>query len=162
MIKSIENMFTVGSNYHEDTESFILTLLDLMDKFKKKVGLSALEKNIDELSAALFGERVFETDAEGETVASYITADGTVKTTSVAPHLYITLFDKQYDLFGSVGKALSDTSVFETFKSIVSLFLWAGFMLGLYRSLPSIIGSVGAVIGISSEVISDTSDKGFF
>ena len=127
----------------------------LIDTIKAKVNYDVLIDNINKISDAFFGKRVFETTKDGEIVATMVKADGTTVETVVSPHLYITIFDKKYDLFASVGVAFANNAL-GPFKSLVSIMLYVGFFLGLFRSLPDIVMNCGRVMGIPSYVESTT------
>lgn len=129
----------LGELTEEQEQENLLSWLDLIEKFKKKVGWSSLSQSVTNISTAFFGERVF-TRAESGDISVDIVTKNTRQSSSM-PSLCIEFMGVQYDLFSCVGSLGSEI---ETIKSFISLFLWVGFILSVYRSIPSIIGGVSA------------------
>ena len=118
-----------------------------MNELKTKVGYSAIQSNVNTISTTFFGERTF--NDNGEVVITPVFDTGeTIKTQR--PHLYFTLFNKQYDLFS--GLYMFDGAV-NMFKSLVAVFIICAFVLGVFRSLPSILVSCAEVVGISNPTV---------
>ena len=117
---------------------------DAISDLKKKVGYSALLSNVNVISTTFFGERTF--NDKGEVIIAPVFDTGET-ITAQRPHLYFTLFGKQYDLFS--GFYMVDDAV-ATFKSLVSVFIICAFVVGLARALPSIILNAAEYVGISN------------
>ena len=139
----------------EDKTSFITELTKLIEKLKGKLGITNLNKNIDNLTSAFFTAPTYETNEKGELVATYELIDETdtetPTTVSAYPHLYYTYNGKQHD-FWQYLPALSQGSSLQTFKDIVELFLIAAFVMNVFRSIPDIVLNAGKVSGQSSDI----------
>ena len=61
---------------------------------------------------------------------------------SSMPNLSITYMGQSYNLYSCVAYLGGDI---EPIKQFISLFLWVGFILSVFRSIPSILGGVGAL-----------------
>lgn len=118
-----------------------------IEDLKKKVGYSSIQSNVNTISTTFFGERTF--NDKGEVIITPVFDTGETITTQ-RPHLYFMLFGKNYDLFS--GFYMVDDAV-NTFKSLVSFFLKAAFVLGFFRSLPSILLSFSEVKSITSPTV---------
>ena len=118
-----------------------------ISELKTKVGYSAIQSNVNTISTTFFGERTF--NDNGDIVIAPVFDTGETITTQ-RPHLYFTLFNKQYDLFS--GLYMFDGAV-NIFKSLVAFFLIVAFILGLFRSLPSILLSLSEVKSITSPTV---------
>ena len=120
---------------------------DAISDLKKKVGYSSIQSNVNTISTTFFGERTF--NEKGEVIIEPVFDTGETITTQ-RPHLYFMLFGKNYDLFS--GFYMVDNAV-NTFKSLVSFFIIAAFVLGFFRSLPSILLSFSEVKSITSPTV---------
>lgn len=129
----------LGELTEEQEQENLLSWLDLIEKFKKKVGWASLSQSVTNISSAFFGERVFTISQSGDISVDIVTKNSCQSSTM--PSLYFEFMGVQYDLFSCVGSLGSEI---ETIKSFISLFLWVGFILSVYRSIPSIIGGVSA------------------
>lgn len=118
-----------------------------MEELKEKLGYSALQSSVNVVSTTFFGERTF--NDNGEVVIDPVFDTGETVTVK-RPHLYFTLFNKQYDLFS--GLYMFDSAV-NIFKSLVSFFLIVAFLVGFFRSLPSLLISVAEVKSIESPAV---------
>lgn len=139
----------------EDKTSFITELTKLIEKLKSKLGITNLNKNIDNLTSAFFTAPTYETNEKGELVATYALIDETdtetPTTVSAYPHLYYTYNGERHD-FWEYLPALSQGSSLQTFKDIVELFLIAAFVMNVFRSIPDIVLNAGKVSGQPSDI----------
>ena len=104
-------------------------------------------------STGLFGKRSFNDDG---TVYIKSLDDAGDDIVVSKPHFYITVFDKKYDLFASLG---AFDSYLPTFKKVVSAFLVIFFVFSVFRGLPNIFMSA-AQIGEASFEYNSHSKKG--
>lgn len=139
--------------------------LNAIQKLKNKIGYDQLLDNINIIKSDIFGERTATYSNEGRAAVSYVNSDGVSVVAEIAPHIHFTFMGRTYDLFESIGSIPADTM--NVVKEIISAFLWIGFFLSLFRSAPSILGGVGAlmpsIIAYSESKMSanDVSDKPF-
>lgn len=135
----------------EEEENNKLAWLDLVTKFKNKVGWSALETSMNNISVAFFGTRSYSFSSSGDINVTITSSGGSVSSSSM-PSLSVTILGCKYDLYtclGSLGSGI------DTIKSFISLFLWIGFIVSVFRSIPSIIGGVSSVQDHSNNVVID-------
>lgn len=122
----------------------------LISKFQDKVGWSTLSKSMTNISVAFFGSREYETSDAGE-ISVFIVSDDT-RIASSMPSLSIDFMGVSYNLYSCVGYLGSGI---ETIKGFIRVFLWVGFIVSVFRSLPSIIGGVSSVQDHSNNVVVD-------
>ena len=135
----------------EQKEQNRLGYLELISKFKNKVGWSNLETSMTNISTAFFGSRSYSVSDTGEIGVSIATSDNTVVSSSM-PSLYIEFMGQQYNLYSCVGYLGSGI---ETIKGFIRIFLWVGFIISAFRSFPSIIGGVSSVQDHSNNIVID-------
>lgn len=135
----------------EEEEKNALAWLDLINDFKKKVGWSALEKSVENIKTAFFGDRTFTETEDGGVDVTIVTEEQGVINSSL-PYLYITVNGQQYSLYGCLG-SLGDGIA--TIKLFISSFLWIGFIVAVFRSIPAILGGVASVSDQSNSVVID-------
>lgn len=135
----------------EQEEQNKLSWLTLIEKFKKLVGWSNLETSMQNISTAFFGSRTYTVRSNGSVDVEITSYDGTRQSSSF-PSLCVEFNGVQYDLFSCVGSLGSGV---ETIKSFISLFLWVGFIVSVFRSIPSIIGGVASVQDHSNNIVID-------
>lgn len=150
----ISQLKSINKNFDELTEEQKkeneLGWLDLIKKFQNKIGWSNLNESMSNISVAFFGRRQFET-SEGGVVSVSIESNNTVIASSM-PSLSIEFMGVSYNLYSCVGFLGSGI---ETIKGFIRVFLWVGFIVSLFRSLPSIIGGVSSVQDHSNNVVVD-------
>ncbi len=125
----------------EEKEKTSLEWLKLINLFKEKIGWASLENSVDNIKTAFFGERVYTETENGSVEVSIIDEKGE-PVSSDMPSLYIEFMGNQYNLYGCVAYLGGGI---DTIKSFISAFLWIGFLVGLFRSIPAIIGGVASV-----------------
>ncbi|MGN0551576.1 MAG: hypothetical protein ACI4I4_07020, partial [Acutalibacteraceae bacterium] len=136
----------------EQEEQNNLAWLELISSFKSKVGWASLDQSISNISTAFFGKREYSFTPSGAVAVDIVTSEGSVS--SSMPSLYFEYDGVKYDIFtclGSLGSGI------DTIKSFISVFLWIGFIISVYRSLPSILGGVSSFEDHSNNVIVDKS-----
>ena len=142
----------VAEQTKEEEEKNALAWLNLINDFKKKVGWSALESSIENIKTVFFGDRVFTETENGGVDVDIITEEQEV-IKSKLPDLYISLTIagkpykyNLYDCVGSLGGGIA------TIKLFISSFLWMGFIVSVFRSIPSILGGVASLQDSSNSV----------
>lgn len=148
-LKTISN--DISEITKEEEEKNSLAWLNLINDFKNKVGWSSLEKSVENIKTAFFGDRVFTENENGGVDVDIITEEQDV-IHSKLPNLYITVNGSQYNLYGCLG-SLGDGIA--TIKLFISSFLWIGFIVAVFRSVPAIIGGVASVQDQSNNVVID-------
>lgn len=136
----------------EQEEQNNLAWLELISSFKSKVGWASLDQSISNISTAFFGKREYSFTPSGVVAVDIVTSEGSVS--SSMPSLYFEYDGVKYDIFtclGSLGSGI------DTIKAFISVFLWVGFIISVYRSLPSILGGVSSFEDHSNNVIVDKS-----
>lgn len=156
LFKSCNTFFDNAKSFF-DSRTYTGDLKSELDKTKtaleKKVCLPTIRKNMNTFSTGLFGKRSFNDDG---TVYIKSLDDAGDDIVVDKPHLYITVFDKKYDLFASLG---AFDSYLPTFKIVVSAFLVIFFVFSVFRGLPNIFMSA-AQIGEASFEYNNHSKKG--
>lgn len=125
--------------------------LELIDAFKKKVGWASLDKSMNNISDAFFGEREYSLAETGEIEVQIVSRDGSHIASSM-PSFTITFMGQSYELYSCLGYLGSEI---ETIKQFISLFLWVGFIISVFRSVPSILGGVASLQDHSNNVTVD-------
>lgn len=135
-----------------DSEQEHVQWLSLFNTFKSKVGYSAIEKNIDNISSTFFSKKEFYTDDNGDISVASISSDGSVTDISSfdIPSLSFNILGAQCNLF-SMFKHFNANGGIDAFKTIVGAFLVFGFVLALFRSVPSIISQCSQLVGIGQK-----------
>ena len=128
---------------------------DLISLFKDKVGWASLDKSMRNIQTAFFGERVYTQSSSGE-IQVQILQKNAAPINSSMPELSIIYMGQSYNLYSLVSYFGSDI---EPIKDFISVFLWVGFFVSLFRSIPTILGGVATFDGHSSGSNS-TSKKG--
>ena len=132
---------SVGELTEEQEEKNNSDWADLISLFKDKVGWSALDKSMRNIQTAFFGERAYTQSSTGE-IQVQILQKNAAPLNSSMPELSITYMGQSYNLYSLVPYFGSDI---EPIKQFISLFLWVGFILAVFRSIPSILGGVGGL-----------------
>ena len=115
---------------------------DLISDFKDKVGWASLDKSMRNIQTAFFGQREYSVHSEtGEIQVQILQKDAAPLASSML-NLSITYMGQSYNLYSCVAYFGGDI---EPIKQFISLFLWVGFILSVFRSIPSILGGVGAL-----------------
>lgn len=140
----------LGELSEDQQEENKLAWAELIDSFKNKVGWSALSQSMTNISTAFFGEREYTVTTSGAVSVDIATSDGVVS--SSMPSLYFEYGGVKYDIFSCLGYLGSGI---DTIKSFISVFLWIGFIISVYRSIPSIIGGVASFDDHSNNVVVD-------
>ena len=112
---------------------------DSVDLLKERVGYDAILENINTVSTGLFGRRTFNDD--GTITIQPVFNSGKAETVN-RPHLYFTLWGKQYDVFYYLY--LFD-DVVVIVKAIVSTLIIIKVMVAFFRSIPNILMSAGGL-----------------
>ncbi len=144
----LTNIKNIPANIIKASQTSVQASLNSISVYQNqlstKLGLDAAKTNINIVGSAFFGNRIF--NDKGEVIIEPV-LNSENETVTEAPHLYFTLFNKEYDLF---EKLYLFNDGIEVFKKIVSAFLIANFVLAFIRSLPSIIGGVGEVVATTN------------
>lgn len=148
-LKSIdENVENISEEQEEKNHNDWLELIAL---FKNKVGWSNLETSMSNISTAFFGERTYSIRSDGSVDVEITSSDGSRYSSSM-PALSITFMGQSYELYNCVNYLGSGI---DTIKGFISVFLWVGFIVSVFRSIPSIIGGVSSVQDHSNNVVVD-------
>ena len=115
---------------------------DLISDFKDKVGWASLDKSMRNIQTAFFGQREYSVHSETGEIQVQILQKDAAPLASSMPNLSITYMGQSYNLYSCVAYLGGDI---EPIKQFISLFLWVGFILSVFRSIPSILGGVGAL-----------------
>ena len=115
---------------------------DLISDFKDKVGWASLDKSMRNIQTAFFGQREYSVHSETGEIQVQILQKNAAPLASSMPNLSITYMGQSYNLYSCVAYLGGDI---EPIKQFISLFLWVGFILSVFRSIPSILGGVGAL-----------------
>lgn len=147
--KELKNIRKDLSDLTEDEKTKEKTsLLSAIKTFKGILGVDTVESKLDRYTEPLFGKRSF-AQKNGEIYATYSTSERSF-TSVLQPHIYFSFMGYQYDLFEWI--TFVDSTTLNTVKRFISFVLVFGFLMGLYRSLPSFVSPAGrAVIDISSD-----------
>lgn len=141
IIKLLKNINKeVAELTDEQKEENELAWLKLIKKFKDKVGWSNLSESVNNISVAFFGKREYSVSDTGDISVDIVTPQ--FRSASSMPSLCITFMGRDYDLFSCIGSLGSEIDII---KGFISLFLWVGFILSVYRSIPSILGGVATL-----------------
>lgn len=133
----------------KDKEESKALWLELISDFKKKISYDDIETGINNIQTAFFAKREFSSSDDG-TLTVEIKDKNDVVTPSTLPKLSVTLFGKEYNLYGDCIKHLG--SEIETIKGFIGLFLVVGFLIMLFRSAPGVIASATRLSGEPSNV----------
>lgn len=133
----------------KDKEDSKALWLELISDFKKKISYDDIETGINNIQTAFFAKREFSSSDDG-TLTVEIKDKNDVVTPSTLPKLSVTLFGKEYNLYGDCIKHLG--SEIETIKGFIGLFLVVGFLIMLFRSAPGVIASATRLSGEPSNV----------
>lgn len=115
---------------------------DLISDFKDKVGWASLDKSMRNIQTAFFGHREYSVHSDTGEIQVQILQKDAAPLASSMPNLSITYMGQSYNLYSCVAYFGGDI---EPIKQFISLFLWVGFILSVFRSIPSILGGVGAL-----------------
>lgn len=115
---------------------------DLISDFKDKVGWASLDKSMRNIQTAFFGQREYSVHSDTGEIQVQILQKDAAPLASSMPNLSITYMGQSYNLYSCVAYLGGDI---EPIKQFISLFLWVGFILSVFRSIPSILGGVGAL-----------------
>lgn len=115
---------------------------DLISDFKDKVGWASLDKSMRNIQTAFFGQREYSVHSDTGEIQVQILQKDAAPLASSMPNLSITYMGQSYNLYSCVAYFGGDI---EPIKQFISLFLWVGFILSVFRSIPSILGGVGAL-----------------
>lgn len=115
---------------------------DLISDFKDKVGWASLDKSMHNIQTAFFGQREYSVHSDTGEIQVQILQKDAAPLASSMPNLSITYMGQSYNLYSCVAYFGGDI---EPIKQFISLFLWVGFILSVFRSIPSILGGVGAL-----------------
>ena len=115
---------------------------DLISDFKDKVGWASLDKSMRNIQTAFFGHREYSVHSDTGEIQVQILQKDAAPLASSMPNLSITYMGQSYNLYSCVAYLGGDI---EPIKQFISLFLWVGFILSVFRSIPSILGGVGAL-----------------
>jgi len=129
---------------------------DLISLFKDKVGWASLDKSMHNIQTAFFGQREYSVHSETGEIQVQILQKDAAPLASSMPNLSITYMGQSYNLYSLVSYFGSDI---EPIKDFISVFLWVGFFVSLFRSIPTILGGVATFDG-HSVGSNSTSKKG--
>lgn len=115
---------------------------DLISDFKDKVGWASLDKSMRNIQTSFFGHREYSVHSDTGEIQVQILQKDAAPLASSMPNLSITYMGQSYNLYSCVAYLGGDI---EPIKQFISLFLWVGFILSVFRSIPSILGGVGAL-----------------
>lgn len=115
---------------------------DLISDFKDKVGWASLDKSMRNIQTSFFGQREYSVHSDTGEIQVQILQKDAAPLASSMPNLSITYMGQSYNLYSCVAYLGGDI---EPIKQFISLFLWVGFILSVFRSIPSILGGVGAL-----------------
>lgn len=158
LLEQIKDKLTGGSSSDTPDQSEeainnsnIGSFTGLANKLLAKFGIDDLVFNFNAITTAVLGKTFIESaSAEFLKFAPVdVGAFGAGTDSSLSP-MYITLFDKQYDLMAFASSIPDGTMA--TIRSFIALIMWAGFFITLFRSFPSIIANVGGVIGATHDI----------
>lgn len=137
-LKNINNtLYDMSEEQKKENE---LGWLDLIAKFKQKIGWENLSQSMSNISLAFFGSRTYETSETGDVNVSIVSEDKVFL--SSMPSLSVEFMGVSYNLYSCLGYPGSGI---ETIKGFIRVFLWVGFIVSVFRSFPSIIGGVSSV-----------------
>lgn len=133
---------SVGELTEEQEEKNKSDWADLISDFKDKVGWASLDKSMRNIQIAFFGQREYSVHSETGEIQVQILQKNAAPLASSMPNLSITYMGQSYNLYSCVAYFGGDI---DPIKQFISLFLWVGFILSVFRSIPSILGGVGAL-----------------
>lgn len=140
LLKEInKNVETITEEQEEKNKS---DWADLISDFKDKVGWVSLDKSMHNIQTAFFGQRAYSVNSATGEIQVQIMQKNDVPIDSSMPELSIIYMGQSYNLYSLVPYFGGDI---EPIKQFISLFLWVGFILSVFRSIPSILGGVGAL-----------------
>ncbi|MBP1548198.1 MAG: hypothetical protein J6A37_16565 [Oscillospiraceae bacterium] len=148
---SVENL---DLSTEENKAKELASWLEMIDKIKKKFCVNEIQANVMTSYNAMFnasygdsgGSTVatynlatVETDSNGNTAVTYNSV-----TTGFVPSITIEFMGNSYNLLSSLHSS-SWGPYIEQAKKLISALLTIAFFIGLFRSLPSIIGGVPGI-----------------
>lgn len=148
---SVENL---DLSSEENKAKELASWLEMIDKIKKKFCVNEIQANVMTSYNAMFnasygdsgGSTVatynlatVETDSNGNTAVTYNSV-----TTGFVPSITIEFMGNSYNLLSSLHSS-SWGPYIEQAKKLISALLTIAFFIGLFRSLPSIIGGVAGI-----------------
>lgn len=125
---------------------------DLISDFKDKVGWDSLDKSMRNIQTAFFGQREYSVRSETGEIQVQILQKDAAPLASSMPNFSITYMGQSYNLYSCVAYLGGDI---DSIKQFISLFLWVGFILSVFRSIPSILGGVASLQDHSNTVVVD-------
>lgn len=135
--------YELGDDYTADKAKQDVS--DSFDELKKKIEdkfhITTIKNSIDNFSNAIFGKAAFENDKEtGQLMVASVYGDGSRSASDVfyPLSLEIEYEGKKYDLFKWSGFIPATTM--STFRGFVRFILWITFLIGLFRSIPGMLG----------------------
>lgn len=135
--------YELGDDYTVDKAKQDVS--DSFDELKKKIEdkfhITTIKNSIDNFSNAIFGKAAFENDKEtGQLMVASVYGDGSRSVSDVfyPLSLEIEYEGKKYDLFKWSGFIPATTM--STFRGFVRFILWITFLIGLFRSIPGMLG----------------------
>ncbi len=149
LLKNInDNVETITEEQEEKNKS---DWADLISDFKDKVGWASLDKSVHNIQTAFFGQREYSVHSETGEIQVQILQKDAAPLASSMPNLSIIYMGQSFNLYSCVAYL----GGIEPIKQFISLFLWVGFILSAFRSIPSILGGVASLQDHSNTVVVD-------
>ena len=145
--------FNVDQVADDQAQEFNTKWLELIGLVKDKFQVDQIQANVDNCVSALFADVT--TDSSGTLIATYDydpcddSGEVCAQSGSFIPSITFSFLGSDYNLLSSIS---CFSPFMDPIKDIISAILIIQFILGLFRSLPSIIGGVSGLITDSPDV----------